>query len=205
MNQDPTAAEPADDSPPTTTRELDRLLGNLQKLMQQLRARIWQQRLQRVSLHPNHRKPDTDLGAVIERYIRVCAGINGNGAADRREAGDTSAPSTTPPADKTHHQPNPQATTGASGLSRYLHRNNHDPSLPSPLVDHFRTSVWDHIHAAIRLTKLDQIRKAKMHAKLANNALKEAANYMDENDFQQFMTELNTSLRRIDPAHGSDT
>ncbi|HEB97243.1 MAG TPA: hypothetical protein ENI96_12550 [Sedimenticola thiotaurini] len=185
----------------TDGAQLGRLLSSLQKLMLQLRARIWQQRLQSVELHRHTaRVQDADLHAVIERYIRICAG-RGNGTTDACRPSATQGTGTAPSTRNGAPLPGAARPLQESELSRYLHQASHEGSHSSPLVEHFRSSIWDHIHAAIRATREGETAKSKLHAELANNALGEAARYMDEETFSRFMDELHQSLQRLADHH----
>ncbi len=178
---------------------LGQLLTSLQKLMLQLRTRIWQQRLQNIGQYHdgNHVRHAAELRAAIDRYIELCA--NSREPCDHTVgAGHTSPPA--PPS--TNGGPlTPAERPRETPLSNHLHQHTQAPTLPSPLIEHLHNSTWEHIHAAIRFTRQGDATKGRLHAQLANNAIDEAAHYMEEGDFARFMEELQHSLERLAAHH----
>ena len=51
-------------------------------------------------------------------------------------------------------------------------------------------STWSHIHTATLQARQGSLKNAKMNATIANDAFKEAAHYMSEEDYKAFCIEV---------------
>ncbi len=58
-------------------------------------------------------------------------------------------------------------------------------------------STWSHIHAAIRNARQGKKTEARLYGELANNALKEAAHYMSEDEYLEFTTSIDLELSKL--------
>ena len=61
----------------------------------------------------------------------------------------------------------------------------------------FKASIWLHIHTAFMQARSGQIKTAKVHADIANQALKEAIHYMADEDFREFYTEVEKVINEL--------
>ena len=59
-------------------------------------------------------------------------------------------------------------------------------------------NTWTHIHAAIRNARQGKKTEAKLYGELANNALKEAAHYMTEEEYLKFTSSIDLELNRLE-------
>ena len=81
-----------------------------------------------------------------------------------------------------------------------------------PHVSHkLQASVWEHLNTSLRLARQGEVQTAKFHADVANNALKEAARYMPEDEYAEFYGQVEKRLKEIraeidaaPPAAGND-
>ncbi len=89
------------------------------------------------------------------------------------------------------HSPVPKMKTG---LSRHLRRRRSGRALEPHLAERLKQSTHDHIHTALRLAQQGDLRTARLHAEIANNAQKEAAFYMSEEDYQLFTSAIRQRL-----------
>jgi len=62
------------------------------------------------------------------------------------------------------------------------------------LGEKLKASMWEHIHSAGMQARSNQVATAKMHIDIANHALKEAARYMSEEDYNVVCEEVNAAL-----------
>ena len=74
-----------------------------------------------------------------------------------------------------------------------------------PPVSHkLQASVWEHLNTSLRLARQGEAQTAKLHADVANNALKEAARYMPKDEYAEFYGQVETRLKEMraetDPA-----
>ena len=68
-----------------------------------------------------------------------------------------------------------------------------DPSMGGKLKD----STWTHLHAATLHARQGDTVNAKLHAGIANDALKEAANYLTEDDYKVLCEEVSRVLKEL--------
>jgi hypothetical protein len=93
--------------------------------------------------------------------------------------------------------PLPPSETGLGELSVYF-RNMHKHSAVSLNAgDKLIQSTWEHIHASIRTARQGDIKTARLHVDLANNALKEAEHYLSAPVFSSFTQEVLKVLNQI--------
>jgi len=190
--------EPQKTATPISSSALHRLLEDLQGLMQEIRRRVCDDRRRYHATHNHQQIPNSNVGDIINRYVVACSRKQDASKATGQHPGTIeyeSPPSTA--VDRTQHLLIDPTSATNRELSGHFHRNSHGSNLPSPLAERFRHSAWDHIHAAIRLAKSNDVRGARLHAQLADNSLKEAARYMEEQEYQRFIDEFEGSLERI--------
>lgn len=58
-------------------------------------------------------------------------------------------------------------------------------------------STWSHIHTATLQARQGNLSNAKMHARIANDALKEAAHFMSEDDYKDFCNEVAKAFEEL--------
>ncbi len=61
-----------------------------------------------------------------------------------------------------------------------------------------KDSTWSHIHTAMLHARQGDVNNAKLHADIANGALKEAAHYMTEEDYKVLCAEVTKAFKEID-------
>ena len=61
-----------------------------------------------------------------------------------------------------------------------------------------KKSTWSHIHTATLQARQGSLSNAKMHAGIANDALKEAAHYMSEEDYKVFCDEVAKAFEALE-------
>ena len=68
------------------------------------------------------------------------------------------------------------------------------------LGDKLRDSAWSHIHAAQLQARQGNTINAKLHAGIANDALKEAAHYMSDKDYKDLCNEVTAIFKKLESA-----
>ena len=68
------------------------------------------------------------------------------------------------------------------------------------LGDKLKDSTWSHIHAAQLHARQGNIINAKLHAGIANDALKEAAHYMSDKDYEDLCNEVAEIFKKLESA-----
>ena len=61
-----------------------------------------------------------------------------------------------------------------------------------------KDSIWSHTHAATLNARQGNVSNAKLHAQIANDALKEAAHYMNEKDYKVLCDEVAMSFKELE-------
>ena len=70
--------------------------------------------------------------------------------------------------------------------------------------DKLKDSTWSHIHTALLHARQGEANTAKLHADIANEALKEAAHYMSGEDHKILCGEVAKALLMMDPHTNND-
>jgi hypothetical protein len=113
------------------------------------------------------------------------------------EHGVTDPPSVTTGNIHPPHLPVSSAAAGAGGLSLFLHDTHMHSAISLDAGDKLMHSTWEHIHASIRYARQGELKKARLHVQLANNAIKEAAHYVTEEVYVRFTREVEEVLKEL--------
>lgn len=70
-------------------------------------------------------------------------------------------------------------------------------STDTNMGEKLKHSTWSHIHTATLQARQGSLTNAKVHAKIANDAFKEAANYMSEEDYKVFCNEVAKAFKEL--------
>ena len=84
------------------------------------------------------------------------------------------------------------------GLARHFKKSARKKESDQYMGEKLKTSTWTHIHTALMQARNGQATTAKLHADIANQALKEAAHYMSEQDYKAFFAEVETELNKLE-------
>ncbi len=83
------------------------------------------------------------------------------------------------------------------GLSKFFKINKTHDEQQSYVGDKLKNSTWTHIHAALRMTRQGDKSSAKLHADIANSALKEASHFMSVEEYKVFCEQVMDALSEI--------
>ena len=108
----------------------------------------------------------------------------------------TAAEDGTPSRQSIGHE-TPKATRRFLELSRFFGRKKTGSAFQPHMRDKLKGSVWEHINASLRLARQGDSKSAKLHADVANNALKEAARYMSKEEYSEFYGQVEKQLSEI--------
>lgn len=84
----------------------------------------------------------------------------------------------------------------ANVFSHYL-KGRAGNELNPQLSEKLKNSVWTHLHTALRHARQGEVVTAKLHADIANHALKEVAHYMSQDGYVEFSAEVDKMLEQI--------
>lgn len=91
-----------------------------------------------------------------------------------------------------------QATTPSTKedtLSKYF-KNHEIVEIYPKISDKLKQSALDHVHAALRLARNGDLSAAQLNAKIADNALKEAAHYLSDAEYYKFSQKISEEINR---------
>lgn len=101
----------------------------------------------------------------------------------------------------TAHQQSQQLNTTAGGassnLTEYLRAHPVNSDTDSYIGNKLQASTWAHIHTAILKAREGDERTAKLHATIANQAMKEAGHFMNDEEFKKFSDEIEKVLNEL--------
>jgi len=76
-----------------------------------------------------------------------------------------------------------------SGLTKHF-KEIHNAELHPGISEKLTESIWEHIHASIRSARQGNASTAKMHADVANNAYKELAHYLNDEEYNELARKI---------------
>ena len=77
-----------------------------------------------------------------------------------------------------------------SEFSKHLKKRKSSSIIQPHIGDKLKKSAWEHIHASIRCAKQGSIKKAKLHADIAGNAIEEAGHFMNDSDYSDLVCKV---------------
>ena len=77
------------------------------------------------------------------------------------------------------------------GLARHYKRSAGKTESNQYMGERLKSSTWSHLHVASMEARRGNVAAAKIHADIANQALKEAVNYMSDEEYEVFSGQVN--------------
>lgn len=106
-----------------------------------------------------------------------------------------------PAAEKTQDPAQPTRPQAADMLSSNISEDLKPHLIHSDSANHLgeklKANAWSHFHTSILRAREGDARTAKLHANIANQALKEAGHYMSDEDFKIFSEEFAQALNEL--------
>jgi len=81
-----------------------------------------------------------------------------------------------------------------NGLSVFLQQQKLKSDNPH-MAEKFQQVIWEHVHAAHRFARQGDARTAKLHADIANNAIKSLAHYMPVEAYEVLCNDIRQQLQ----------
>lgn len=173
------------------------ILRRLQRLYTRLVLQILHQRMQSYR-KSHHARPDQEISTVLYDYIdKAPAPVTETSPESRAPLAQTHAQTTAPHSSSPIQTDEPPSimTMTRDGLALLFQKMSTGPTIDPAMNDKLKKSAWDHIHAVHRFTRQGDRTSARLHANIANNALKEAAHFMSEDDYAVFIKEIKHVLQ----------
>jgi len=82
---------------------------------------------------------------------------------------------------------------GKPVLSEWRHNQGPSDSIGNKLMQ----STWEHLHASVRFARLGNAETARLHASIMDSSLKEAAHYLDDEVYSEFVQSLTRELNGL--------
>lgn len=89
------------------------------------------------------------------------------------------------------------STENVGELSKYFKARGNGSGLHPGVETKLEQSTWEHIHAAVRYARQGNTSSAKMHVNIASSACQELAHYMHEEQYRQFVVEIEQHLENV--------
>ena len=179
-------------------------LGSLQKLIDELRnlyqrvSSVWlEQRLER-GANGGGDASDLTLAKQLYDHIDTYPADTIPETVSSTVSNDPAGSDEIPPARTVGA--NPPATETpltANDLSDWISHAARESVSERHIADKLEATARSHINSALRLARQGKKQEAKIHADLAENAVKTAADYMSAESFQSFKTFLQERLRSL--------
>ncbi|MBE9516159.1 MAG: hypothetical protein IME93_04195 [Proteobacteria bacterium] len=77
-----------------------------------------------------------------------------------------------------------------NSLSQAFSKRHPAGALQNTVADKLMQSAWDHLHASIRYARAGDSDTARLHASIMENALKETAHYLKDNEYRCFIDQI---------------
>ena len=185
----------------TRKHRLSRLLRDLKQLYHRVFNNDLYKRLGLYHRHTgSYQAPD--ISAPMAEHLDRLAETNKTETADNSDISSMAASKATSRQSDTAH-PSKRRYGMLKSITTYFHSKKiytplktNDPYLGDKLKD----STWSHIHAAQLQARQGNITNAKLHAGIANDALKEAAHYMNDKDYEDLCKEVTAIFKKLESA-----
>ena len=187
----------------TTKQELNRLSRALHKLYYQLCAMDLHKRMNFYNRNTGTNKAP-DISASLTKHIDKLAPTSKPTGADASNAAASAAiagsskragnPDIAKPSDQQFGWLNKVISSVSRPKKIFKSKITPDPYMGDKLKD----STWSHIHKALLHARQGEVTTAKLHADIANEALKEATHYMSEEDHKVLCGEVAKAFKELE-------
>ncbi|MFV2060140.1 MAG: hypothetical protein ACC653_05610 [Gammaproteobacteria bacterium] len=166
-----------------TRQDFNSLINNIQNLYHRLSLYLFHIRQQ--SNYAASTKKPHDIHKLLSSQINQLI----------KNSATKTSESKTPKENIKHHDYSASTEIYTQGKHYKFKTKTSDvnPAIKEQLTQHTR----QHIHAAIRNARQGKKTEAKLYVDLANNALKEVAHYMSEDEYLKFTATIDLELSKI--------
>lgn len=145
--------------------------------------------------------PSFDITSVLNKQIEDYAAHHKNETAEHSLPKDSNLPgstatATSPGINNTEHGMSEGGITDSphnkteSEFAQHLKQRKSSSVTQPHIGDSLKASAWEHIHTAIRHAKQGEIDSAKLHTKIAGQALDEAGHYLNDADYAELVYQI---------------
>jgi len=178
------------------------LLLTLQKLYSRMVSRTLRHRMSSTrKASPAETKHD--IAAMLSDHISELAVTSESsikGMPEEQTAPKNGIQSQTSPSTST-----PKAGGKLSGLAKYFRRRPSTPLMQRHVGAKIKKRARDHIYSSLLLASEGDAEAARIHANIADLAMKESANYMSAEEYATFVADMREHLQRAKDHNKTDT
>jgi hypothetical protein len=185
----------------TILTELQTLLGSLLGLYAQVSSRLLNSRM-RTKQESAASREGIPVEKLLARHIDETAAA----FAQAQRASDGEKPAASPRTSRTRPTVSADkagARRPAAGLlgalSQYFDRHPSSPHCEPLVREKMRSRTLDHINKALVLARQGDAERAKIHAGLAESAMRTAAEYMSDEEYREFTAQVQSRLHSAGP------
>ena len=144
----------------------------------------------------------SNLADALSQGVERIASANQSGAAPRRDRQRTfkAQPSA---ASKSTNADAPAQNRRLSDVAQYYKSKDQVSGASNYLGDKLVDSTWTHIHEAMLHAREGDVANSTLHMKIANQAMREAVHYLEEERCAQFLDNVGQMLERVNAQAGS--
>ncbi len=173
------------------------LLDALQGLFLKISAILLWLRIRR---KPEGEKEEVspDISVPLARHLEKITPADS--AADIGKPGASATPGGRKEAKQAGSLPKPEDESGSGflgTLTKYFKRRGKTIDAQPHVADKLQKSAQEHIRSAARFARAGNKNAAEMHVELANNAVKDAAQYMPVTQYEEFKKEIDVQIKDI--------
>lgn len=99
--------------------------------------------------------------------------------------------------DESHRQHAVKVDDIKDSLALHYKESSSNNETDNYMGERLKKSAWSHIHTAIMQARAGEERIAKLHADIANQALKEAAHYMHAEEYKFLCEDIQNSINEL--------
>lgn len=176
----------------TESQNDNSLLETIRKLIRQLFSIITLSRLR--SYRPQAKNATgKDLSAQLHEFLKHPAtpSTEATGPGETSSHRDEGIPENESQQTSVKAVPKPAETTTIK--KEHLGARVPSDSVGSKLMQ----SAWEHLHASVRYARLGNADTAKLHASIMESSLKEAAHFLEEDVYTEFVQNLSRELQGL--------
>jgi len=168
------------------------LLLALQKLYSRMASRVLHHRMSSTR-KASPAETEHDIAAMLSDHISELAATSESNIKD-------GIPSQASPSTST-----PKASGKLSGLAKYFRRRPSTPLMQRHVGAKIKKRARDHIYSSLLLASEGDAEAARIHANIADLAMKESANYMSAEEYATFVADMREHLQRAKDHNKADT
>jgi len=161
-------------------------------------------------LHNTESNKPPDIVVPLSNYIEKLSSLNKQAKSkvrtnfahhinNHRETAQSSAAQANTNTEKSHA---PLSAEYAVGPGHHYRIDTSKIASDQYMGERMKDSTWSHINTSLRKARKGETVNARLHAQIANDALKEAAHYMSAEDYQELCSDVAKAFEELEAIKG---